>query len=128
MTFPPPPQDNPINQNSGQGGQFGSPPGGGSFGWPLGGPAAGPPPPNYLPWAIACALLCCQIPGIVAIVYAAQVNSSYFAGNYAAARESSAKALLWIKWSVGLGVSGVLLYIIAVVFFGVLGSVNSAGV
>ena len=47
-----------------------------------------PPPsniPNYLVQAILVTIFCCLPFGIVAIVFAAQVNSALAAGNYEAA-------------------------------------------
>ena len=35
-----------------------------------------PKPDNYLVWSILATLFCCLIPGIVAIVYAAQVDTN----------------------------------------------------
>ena len=40
------------------------------------------PPQNYLALAIITTLFCCQIFGIISIIYAAQVNSKYIAGDY----------------------------------------------
>ena len=39
-------------------------------------------PDNFLPWAIISTILCCLPFGIVAIVYATQVDSYWFSGNY----------------------------------------------
>ncbi len=39
------------------------------------------PPPNYLVFAILATIFCCQILGIVSIVFAAQVNSKWNAGD-----------------------------------------------
>src|SRR3990172_6476576 len=44
--------------------------------------------PNYLVHAILCTLFCCLPLGIVAIVYAAQVNSKAAAGDIARAEEA----------------------------------------
>lgn len=43
------------------------------------------PPQNYLALSIVTTLFCCQILGIVALIYAAQVNSKFIAGDYAGA-------------------------------------------
>ena len=57
------------------------------------GPAVGgTPPPNYLVWAIVSTVLCCLPLGIVSIVFAAQVNGKFAAGDVAGAQNSSAKA------------------------------------
>ena len=62
------------------------------------------PPPNYLVFAILTTIFCCQILGIVSIVYAAQVNSKWAAGDYEGAREASKNAKLWAWISTGSGI------------------------
>lgn len=52
-------------------------------------------PSTYLAQAILVTVFCCQPLGIVAIVYAAQVNSKLTAGDYVGAADSSAKARIW---------------------------------
>lgn len=53
------------------------------------------PPPNYLAFAIIVTILCCQIFGIVSIVFAAQVNSKWNAGDIEGALNASKNAKLW---------------------------------
>ncbi len=62
--------------------------------------------PTYLAQAILVTLLCCLPFGIPAIVYAAQVNSRFAAGDYAGAVEKSkkAKTWCWVSFWVGLGI------------------------
>lgn len=80
------------------------------------GPAAGPAPaarsvrpplrsvrgraltgvPNLLPWAIAAAILCCQVGGVIAIVYAVQANSAAERGQIPAARRAANTARTWL--------------------------------
>ena len=67
-------------------------------------PRRGAPPPNYLVPSILVTLCCCLIGGIVAIVYAAQVNSKWSAGDYAGARAASANAKMWCWLSFGIGI------------------------
>lgn len=55
-----------------------------------------PMPSNYLVWAILTTICCCQIFGIVAIIYAAQVSPAYFRGDYARAEKMSSNAQLWV--------------------------------
>jgi hypothetical protein len=62
------------------------------------------PPPNYLALSIISTLFCCQIFGIISIIYAAQVNSKYMAGDYAGAESASRNAKTWGFISVGIGV------------------------
>lgn len=76
------------------------PPGGGSFG----APPLGERVPNYLIQSIFVTLCCCLPMGIVAIVFAAQVNSKLAAGDLVGAREASAKAKMfcWIAFGIGI--------------------------
>ena len=67
--------------------------------------------PNYLVQSILLTLFCCLPLGIVAIVFAAQVNSKLAAGDYNGAIESSNKAKMWCWWSFGLGLASMVLYI-----------------
>lgn len=78
--------------------------------------------PNYLVQAILTTLFCCLPTGIVAIVFASQVNNRLAAGDYPGALDSSRKAKTWSWVSFGLGIAGVLLWLLLVVFLGVLGT------
>jgi len=76
------------------------------------------PVPNYLVWAIlitvASLCLCCivgTIPGVVAIVFASQVNSKLSSGDRAGAEDASKKAKLWCQITTGLCVLGLLINI-----------------
>ena len=69
-----------------------------------GAPAAAPPQiNNYLIPAIVVTLCCCLPGGIVAIVYAAQVNSKLQIGDIAGAQAASNNAKLWCMISAGVG-------------------------
>jgi hypothetical protein len=70
--------------------------------------------PNYLAQAILTTLFCCLPFGIVAIVYAAQVNSKVAAGDYAGAVEVSRKAKTWCWVSFGIGLAGSVIWFIFV--------------
>lgn len=59
--------------------------------------------PNYLIPAILSTICCCVPFGIVAIVYASQVNSKLASGDYSGALEASSKAKLWCWLSFGTG-------------------------
>jgi hypothetical protein len=59
------------------------------------------PPPTYLVWGILTALLCIMPLGVASIVFAAQVNSKWAAGDVAGAQQSSAKAKNFAIWSAG---------------------------
>jgi len=52
-------------------------------------------PDNYLILAILTTIFCCQITGIISIVYASRVNSKWDGGDYAGAEEDSKNAKLW---------------------------------
>ena len=60
-------------------------------------------PPTYLVWAILSTLCCCQIFGIVAIIYAANVKSKFYRGDIDGAKKSSENAALWIILAFTLG-------------------------
>lgn len=80
-------------------------------------------PPNHLVWAILATLFCCLPAGIVAIVYAAQVDSKFMAGDVAGAQYASDQAKLWSWIS-----AGVLLAIIVGYFLLVMVAVVGGGV
>ena len=61
---------------------------------------------NYLIPAIGVTLCCCLPGGIVAIVYAAQVNGKIQAGDLAGAKAASGNAKLWCMISAGVGLLG----------------------
>ncbi|WP_297094284.1 CD225/dispanin family protein [uncultured Draconibacterium sp.] len=74
------------------------------------------PPPNYLVFAILTTIFCGKIFGIVAIVFAAQVNSYWNAGNYEAALSASRNAKLWAWVSFAAGMAWLILGIILSIF------------
>ena len=74
---------------------------------------------NYLVQAVLTAFCCCMPVGVVAIVYAAQVNSRLHTGNIAGAQDASRKAKMWCWIAVG---SGVLVWIAYVGYMTYLGS------
>lgn len=63
----------------------------------------GPQPPSYLIWSILCTLLCCFIPGVIAIFFSSQVSGRWYAGDDEGARKASRRAEMWIILSVVLG-------------------------
>lgn len=63
-------------------------------------------PPSYLGWAIASCILCCLPLGIVAIIYAAQVNDKWIRGDYDGAYRASQNAQIWTIAAIVLGVIG----------------------
>lgn len=68
-------------------------------------PAGGTSVPNYLVQAILCTLCCCLPFGVVAIIYAAQVNGKLQAGDYQGALASSKNAKMWCWLAFGLGIA-----------------------
>jgi hypothetical protein len=72
--------------------------------------ATGPTIPNYLIQSILVTFCCCLPFGIVAIIFAAQVNSKLAAGDRAGAIDSSRKAKMWTWIAFGSGlVLGILM-------------------
>jgi uncharacterized membrane protein YvbJ len=69
-----------------------------------------PTVPNYLVHAILATVCCCLPAGIVAIVFAAQVNTKLAAGDYAGAVDASNKAKTWSLVALGAGIAAFLLY------------------
>ena len=61
--------------------------------------------PNYLVQAILVTIFCCLRPGIVAIVYAAQINGKLAAGDIVGAQQASNNAKTWSWVSFGLGLA-----------------------
>lgn len=72
------------------------------------------PPSSNLVWAILTTVLCCLPFGVVAIVYAARVESTFYAGNYDLARKYSKQAATWAIVSASAGFVFALLYFILV--------------
>lgn len=71
-------------------------------------------PSNNLWLAVASTLFCCQPLGIVAIHYAAKVDTYWLAGEQDAARAASRKAV-W--WSVAVIIIGVVLFTLFLIFY-----------
>lgn len=68
--------------------------------------------PNYLVQSILVTLCCCLIPGIVAVVYAAQVNALVQAGDFENARRCSRLAYIWSWVGFGLGLAFGIVYLV----------------
>lgn len=93
-----------------QGPTGGFPPAQGGFGYQNFNP--GPPPNNYLVWAILTTVLCCVPLGIVSIVKAAEVNGKWAQGDYAGAHASAAAAKKWALWGAGISAVGIAVYVL----------------
>ncbi|HEX6098552.1 MAG TPA: CD225/dispanin family protein [Thermoanaerobaculia bacterium] len=63
-----------------------------------------PQVPNYLVQAVLTAFCCCMPLGVVAIIYAAQVNSKLHAGDIPGAQAASKNAKMWCWIALGSGV------------------------
>lgn len=83
--------------------------------------------PNHLVEAILVTLFCCLIPGIVSIVYAAQVNGKLQSGDYAGAVDMSNKAKIWAWVSFGLGLASLAIYGM-IIAMGMLGAGYGQGI
>ena len=68
--------------------------------------------PNYLIQSILVTIFCCLPAGVVSIVYAAQVNSKLAMGDMQGAMQASKNAKTWAMVSAGIGLAGLVLYII----------------
>ena len=83
-------------------------------------PSSGAPAtvPNFLVPAII-SLFCCTPLGIVAVIFAAQVNGKVAAGDVAGAQDSAKKAKMFSYISIGLGLLGIICYVLYFVIMGV---------
>ena len=70
--------------------------------------------PNHMVGAILSTVFCCLIGGIIAIVYASQVNTKLALGDIAGAQAASKAANGWIIANVIVGLLGGLAYILLV--------------
>ncbi len=70
-----------------------------------------PMPPTYLVWSVIMTVLCCLIPGVVAIIFSSQVSTKYYAGDLEGAKRASRNAEIWIIVSFVLGVLSATLYV-----------------
>jgi len=70
--------------------------------------------PNYLVPAII-SVFCCWPLAIPAIIFATQVNGKVAAGDIAGAQDSSKKAKMFSFIAIGLGLLGVICYVIMLI-------------
>jgi hypothetical protein len=79
---------------------------------PAGGGSA--PVPNYMVPAII-SIFCCWPLAIPAIIFAVQVNNKVQAGDIAGAQDASKKAKMFSFIAIGLGVLGIVCYVIMMI-------------
>lgn len=84
-------------------------------------PEQPPMPPTYLVLSILATLLCCFIPGVVAIIFSSRISNLYFQGQYEAAERASRQTQLWIIISFCLGVLSATLYVPMLLVRGAIG-------
>lgn len=77
-----------------------------------------PMPPTYLIWSVIITIVCCLIPGIVAIIFSASVSSKYFAGDIEGAKRASRNAQIWCIVSIVTGIVWATLYTPLMLLFG----------
>ena len=77
---------------------------------------------NHLVKAILATLFCCLPLGIVAIVYAAQVDSRAREGDIDGALRLSREANKWGNWSIGLGIGVGVIYVLFLIIGAAAGS------
>lgn len=80
------------------------------------------PPPNYLVFAILVTIFCGKIFGIIAIIFAAQVNSKWNSGDYTGALNASKNAKLWAWISFAVGLALIIIFAM-LSFFGIVAGI-----
>jgi hypothetical protein len=75
-------------------------------------------PKNWLVEAILVTIFCCLPFGIAGIVFAAQVNSKYDAGDFDGAQKASADAGKWTKIGFFVGIVFLAFYLIFIFLMG----------
>ena len=86
--------------------------------------AGGQPPANNLVWAILTTIFCCLPLGVASIVFAAQVNGKWAAGDYAGAQDSAKKARQFAMWSAIAAAVALAAYLL---FFVIIGGASLLG-
>lgn len=69
--------------------------------------ANGIPPKTWLVESILVTIFCCQISGIISIIYASRVESTFYRGDIVGAESASRTAKTLVLVSIALGVLGI---------------------
>ncbi len=77
------------------------------------------PPKTWLVESILVTLFCCLPFGIVGIIKSSKVESLFYAGNIEGANRASKEAKKWTLIGFAIGASGIILYLLFIVIFGV---------
>lgn len=70
---------------------------------------------NHMVLAVLTTIFCCLIGGIIAIIYASQVNTKLAMGDIEGAKAASKTAKIWIIVNICTGLLGGLFYILAAI-------------
>lgn len=84
---------------------------------------SGAPPKTWLAESIIVAILCCQVFGVVAIIYSSQVESKHRSGDIQRAIRACNTSKNWV---IAIAVTGAVLLIVFA-FIGVLGAIAPGG-
>jgi hypothetical protein len=74
------------------------------------------PPKNWLVESILVTILCCLPFGIVGIIYATKVESLWNSGQRDAAIKASQDAGKWVRIGFFIGIAGIIIYILLMIF------------
>jgi uncharacterized membrane protein len=85
------------------------------------------PPPNYLVFAILTTIFCCQVFGIVSIIFAAMVNSKWGSGDKEGALKASKNAKTWAIVALVSGIAVGLIFALLSIF-GIFAGIASGGI
>ena len=81
-------------------------------------PTSQSPPKNWLVESILATLFCCLPFGVAGIVFAAQVNSKFYQGDYDGALQASRDAAKWTKVSFWIGILAMAAWLLFIFAFG----------
>ncbi|GEM_PF-964335 len=79
---------------------------------------------NYLVWSIVTTLLCCLPAGVVAIIYASQVDGKLRMGDYYGALDASKKAKTWCIVSAALSLGFIAVYFFIIILGAIAGGIR----